>query len=104
MWSRSAVLSGSKYDNVNLKQILQETFGAKKLADLKPRVLIASFRLDNQAHDPSKRTWSPKFFHNFPGPDSDGESLVVDVAMETSAAPTYFPSYGVIHRRRCDRQ
>ena len=35
------------------------------------------------------------FFHNFPGADSDGESLVVDVAMSTSAAPTYFPSYGV---------
>jgi patatin-like phospholipase/acyl hydrolase len=96
-WMRDVVeiggLSGSKYDNVNLKQILQETFGAKKLADLKPRVLIASFRLDNHDPDPSKRTWSPKFFHNFPGPDSDGESLVVDVAMETSAAPTYFPSY-----------
>jgi patatin-like phospholipase/acyl hydrolase len=88
-------LSGSKYDNVNLKQILQETFGALKLKDLKPRVLISSFSLDNQSPDPSKRTWKPKFFHNFPGADSDGESLVVDIAMSTSAAPTYFPSYGV---------
>ena len=88
-------LSGAKYDNVNLKQILQETFGAQKLSDLKPRVLIASFSLDNQATDPSARTWSPKFFHNFTGADSDGESLLVDVAMSTSAAPTYFPSYGV---------
>jgi patatin-like phospholipase/acyl hydrolase len=88
-------LSGAKYDNVNLKQILQETFGAQKLSDLKPRVLIASFSLDNQATDPSARTWSPKFFHNFTGADSDGESFLVDVAMSTSAAPTYFPSYGV---------
>jgi patatin-like phospholipase/acyl hydrolase len=88
-------LSGAKYDNVNLKQILQDTFGAQKLSDLKPRVLIASFSLDNQATDPSARTWSPKFFHNFTGADSDGESLLVDVAMSTSAAPTYFPSYGV---------
>lgn len=98
-WLRDVVeiggLSGSKYDNVNLKRILQETFGGLKLKDLKPRVLIASFSLDNQASDPSKRTWNPKFFHNFPGEDSDGESLVVDVAMATSAAPTYFPSYGV---------
>lgn len=98
-WTRDVVeiggLSGSKYDNVNLKQILQETFGALKLQDLKPRVLIASFSLDNQDPDPAKRTWSPKFFHNFPGPDSDGDSLAVDVAMSTSAAPTYFPSYGV---------
>jgi patatin-like phospholipase/acyl hydrolase len=88
-------LSGAKYDNTNLKQILQETFGAQKLKDLRPRVLIASFSLDNQNADPSARTWNPKFFHNFTGGDSDGESLVVDVAMSTSAAPTYFPSYGV---------
>jgi patatin-like phospholipase/acyl hydrolase len=98
-WMRDVVelggLSGSKYDNVNLKQILQESFGALKLQDLKSRVLISSFNLDNQALDPSKRTWNPKFFHNFPGADSDGDSLVVDVAMSTSAAPTYFPSYGV---------
>ena len=98
-WTRDVVeiggLSGAKYDNVNLKQILQETFGALKLKDLKPRVLIASFSLDNQAPDPSSRTWNPKFFHNFSGADSDGESLLVDVAMSTSAAPTYFPSYGV---------
>lgn len=98
-WIRDVVeiggLSGSKYDNTNLKQILQETFGALKLQDLAPRVLISSFSLDNQATDPSERTWNPKFFHNFPGADSDGESLVIDVAMSTSAAPTYFPSYGV---------
>lgn len=98
-WIRDVVeiggLSGSKYDNTNLKQILQETFGALKLQDLAPRVLISSFSLDNEATDPSERTWNPKFFHNFPGADSDGESLVVDVAMSTSAAPTYFPSYGV---------
>jgi len=98
-WTRDVVeiggISGSKYDNVNLKQILLETFGALKLKDLHSRVLIASFKLDNQAADPSSRTWNPKFFHNFLGDDSDGEFLAVDVAMSTSAAPTYFPSYGV---------
>jgi uncharacterized protein len=97
-WTHNVVelggISGSKYDNVNLKQILQETFGAQKLKDLHSRVLIASFNLDNQA-DTTARTWNPKFFHNFAGPDSDGEFLAVDVAMSTSAAPTYFPSYGV---------
>jgi uncharacterized protein len=100
-WTRDVVeiggLSGAKYDNVNLKQILLETFGAKKLQDLKPRILIASFSLDSSLQNPppAARTWNPKFFHNFTGPDSDGESLLVDVAMSTSAAPTYFPSYGV---------
>ena len=31
--------------------------------------------------------------HNFPGPDSDAEEKVVDVALRTGAAPTYFPIY-----------
>jgi patatin-like phospholipase/acyl hydrolase len=96
-WTRDVVelggLSGSKYNNENLKQILKDTFGARKLSDLTPRVLIASFSLDNTPEVP--RTWNPKFFHNFTGADSDGDSLLVDVAMSTSAAPTYFPSYGV---------
>jgi patatin-like phospholipase/acyl hydrolase len=98
-WARNVVeiggITGSKYDNVNLKQILTDTFGALKLKDLQSRVLISSFKLDNQASDASDRTWNPKFFHNFLGDDSDGEFLAVDVAMSTSAAPTYFPSYGV---------
>jgi patatin-like phospholipase/acyl hydrolase len=98
-WSRDVVelggISGSKYDNKQLKQILQGTFGASKLQDLRPRVLIASFSLDNRAPLAINRTWNPKFFHNFPGEDSDGECQVYDVAMSTSAAPTYFPSNGV---------
>ena len=44
--------------------------------------------------DPSKRHWKPKFFHNLErGGSKDGGELVVDVALRTSAAPTYFPSY-----------
>ncbi len=96
-WTRSVTdlggLAGAEYHNQELKNVLNETFGAKKLGDLARRVLIASFQLDNNANDPAQRTWNPKFFHNFPGADSDADALIVDVAMETSAAPTYFPSY-----------
>ena len=41
----------------------------------------------------TKRMWNPKFFHNFPGNDSDGQETVVEVALRTSAAPTFFPSH-----------
>ena len=68
-WARDVVelggISGSKYDNMNLKQILQDTFGALKLKDLHSHVLIASFSLDNQAADPSSRTWQPEIFSQF---------------------------------------
>jgi hypothetical protein len=96
-WARDIVdlggITGAKYDNVNLRNVLNQTFGAATLGDLGKRVLISSFQLDNQSTDPNKRSWNPKFFHNFSGGDSDAGELVVNVAMETSAAPTYFPSF-----------
>lgn len=40
------------------------------------------------------RSWKPKFFHNFENCEPDRDELLVDVALKTSAAPTFFPSYG----------
>jgi len=88
-------LSGADYDNKNLKEILSGILTTKKLKDLGKKVLIPSFQLDNQEQQAGKRMWKPKFFHNYPGPDSDGEQLAVDVALRTSAAPIYFPSYQI---------
>ena len=87
-------LAGADYDQKNLGKILTGLFPDTKLKDLGKRVLIPSFNLDDGDPDATKRTWGPKFFHNFPGTDSDGEELVVDVALDTSAAPTYFPTHG----------
>jgi patatin-like phospholipase/acyl hydrolase len=87
-------LAGARYDNAALRQLLQDKLGAdRRLQDLPRRVLVPSFDLDNGGMDGQPRMWKPKFFHNFPGPDSDGAELVVDVAMRSSAAPTYFPTY-----------
>jgi patatin-like phospholipase/acyl hydrolase len=86
-------ISGADYDQKNLEKLLKDIFGDTKLRDLKKRVLIPTFDLDNEDKEPSKRTWNPKFFHNFPGEDSDGDESVVYVALNTSAAPTYFPSH-----------
>jgi patatin-like phospholipase/acyl hydrolase len=87
-------LIGAKYDPESLEKLLRGVFAARTLKDLSKRVLIPSFSLDDRDADPTKRTWSPKFFHNFPGADSDGDEPVVEVALDTSAAPTYFPSHG----------
>jgi len=98
-WTRELAdlhgISGAEYDNSNLQNILKGIFRTAKLKDLGKKVLIPSFQLDNQAPQAGQRHWKPKFFHNFPGPDSDGEELAVDVALRTSAAPVYFPSYQV---------
>ena len=83
---------GADYSNKNLKSELKVIFGNKRLSDIKKKVTIPTFDLDNEASSPTERTWKPKIFHNFAGPDSDGGSLIADVALYTSSAPTYFPS------------
>jgi patatin-like phospholipase/acyl hydrolase len=88
------------YDNAALKVALADAFGRRNvrtLGDLRRRVLVPSFDLDSSegpAHDRrGPRRWKPKFFHNFPGPWGDADEEIVDVALRTTAAPTYFPSY-----------
>ncbi len=85
-------LMGAQYDNTKLRSVLQDTFGQTRLADLNRRILVTAYDLDNESSEPTARMWKPKLFHNFPGPDSDGEQLAWKVALYTSAAPTYFPS------------
>lgn len=85
-------LSGADYDNTNLRKELNRVFGGTRLRQLRKRVLISTFDLDNESPNVNERTWKAKFFHNYPGPDSDGDALAVSVALYTSAAPTYFPT------------
>lgn len=87
-------LVGADYSTRPLKRVLRETYRSETLEDLRRKgyfVLIPTFDLDAVKKD--VRSWKPKFFHNFPGNDSDGAELLVDVALRTSAAPSYFPVY-----------
>ncbi len=79
---------GADYDIANLRFELRHVFADRTLAELTKRVVIPAFDLDNE--DPTARSWKPKIFHNFPGPDSDGVQLAYKVGTYTSAAPTYF--------------
>ena len=81
---------GANYSNKALKKELKKIFGAKKLGGLQKKVAITAFDLDNEAT--VNRKWKPKIFHNYSGPGTDKQQLAVDVALYTSAAPTYFPS------------
>jgi patatin-like phospholipase/acyl hydrolase len=92
-------LVNAPYDNAALRHALSDVFGRRDLrtlGDLARRVLVPTFDLDSSegpGSKPGRRTWKPKFFHNFPGPGSDAAEEIVDVALRTSAAPTYFPTY-----------
>lgn len=83
---------GAQYGIRNLTRELRRILGQTTLGQLQKRVLIAAFDLDNEASDPARRTWKPKLFHNFPGPDSDSSLPAYKVGLYTAAAPTYFPS------------
>lgn len=82
---------GADYSSKGLKAELKKVFGTLQLKDLKRKVAIPTFDLDNE-DVATRRTWKPKIFHNFKGADSDGEQLVANIALYTSSAPTYFPS------------
>lgn len=89
------------YDNAGLKDVLEDYFGDKTLADLDKKVVITSFDLDNHDAQSKKSTtriykrrfWKAKIFHNYDGLGSDGDQLAVDVGLRTAAAPTIFPSH-----------
>jgi patatin-like phospholipase/acyl hydrolase len=82
------------YKNNALEEALKNKFGGLRLGDLKKKVLISSFRLDSgSVTKMGVRSWKPKFFQNFDDDPSDCDQTVVDVALRTSAAPTYFPVY-----------
>ena len=87
-------LLGPKYVNTELQELLKKTFGEDTtMRTLRRRVLIPTFELDNEAPEPRFRHWKPKFFSNYSSDDDDADVPAWKVAVCTSAAPTYFPSF-----------
>ncbi len=89
-------------DHKGLREALESVFDPEEtLGDLPKKVLIPAFDLDNQDEESKAsatrayrtRFWKPKFMHNFESPGNDKSVKVVDAALRTSSAPTYFPSY-----------
>jgi patatin-like phospholipase/acyl hydrolase len=89
-------LTRAKYTAGPLKEALEVILGDRTLGDLKRKVLVPAFDLDDKNPNIVERSWRARFFHNFPvsAPDTDNrKELILDVAMRTTAAPSYFPSY-----------
>ena len=86
-------LRGADYKIGPMRRVFKRVLGdTTTLGQLRKRVLITAFDMDNEDDDDLKRTWKPKLFHNFPGGGNDRHALAYKVGMYTAAAPTYFPS------------
>jgi patatin-like phospholipase/acyl hydrolase len=86
-------LRGADYKIAPMRRVFKRVLGEETtLGQLRKRVLITAFDMDNEDEDELNRTWKPKLFHNFPGDANDRHELAYKVGMYTAAAPTYFPS------------
>lgn len=80
-------------DNI-LKSSMEEIFGTSTMSQLTNKTLITAY--DDEAD-------TPIFFSNIQGyPFTGANESIVDVAMCTSAAPVYLPSYQLNGRRYID--
>lgn len=72
------------YSNKGLIEVLTETFGDKTLGDLKYKVIVPSIKLTDKGP-------IPEIFHNLT--DVYMNEKIVDVALRSTAASTYFQPY-----------
>jgi len=76
----------SKYDNKTLRAALEAVFDDKRIADSQTRLMIPSLNLETGEVHVYKTRHAGRF-------GMDYKERVVDVALATSAAPTYFPTH-----------
>ena len=76
----------AKYDKGNLCSSLQNTFGDRKLGESKTRLVVPSLNLE------TGQVYIYKTAHH-PRLERDYRERVVEVALATASAPTFFPTH-----------
>ncbi len=76
----------AKYDNGALRSALVDKFSERKLGESKNRLVIPSVNLETGEVHVYKTSHHDRFRRDF-------KEKAVDIAMATSAAPSYFPTY-----------
>jgi predicted acylesterase/phospholipase RssA len=79
-------LALGKYDANGLQEALEGVFGSRTLGESQTRVVVPAVNLETGEVHIYKTAHHPKF-------ERDYKERVVDVAMATAAAPTYFPTH-----------
>lgn len=85
-WNALKHFGFSKYKNEVLKKYLEEKFGDTKLGESKIRLVIPSQNLDNGEVHLYKTAHNERF-------QGDYKEKMSSIALATSAAPTYFPTF-----------
>jgi uncharacterized protein len=85
-WMRLTHCLGAKYSAAPLADALKQVFGERKLGESAKRLVIPSFNLETGSVHNWKTSHHPRLEHDY-------RAAVVDVALATAAAPTYFPTY-----------
>ncbi|MBV9389193.1 MAG: patatin-like phospholipase family protein [Chroococcidiopsidaceae cyanobacterium CP_BM_ER_R8_30] len=93
-----------KYYNTGLYSVLSKTLPkpGQTLSNLKQfnptqSALVTTFQLENA----KTKAWSALALHNLPNSDTAAHTTLIDAAMSSSAAPTYFPPYSHPHYGYC---
>jgi hypothetical protein len=76
----------SKYSPAPLQKALEDVFGSRRLGESRKRLVIPSFNLDSGDVHVWKTSHHPRL-------ERDYKVQVVEVALSTAAAPTYFPTH-----------
>lgn len=77
------ILKGGKFSDAPLKTALEKVFGERKIGESQNHLVIPSYTITEA------RPWV--FKKDFGELDRDDKAFYVDVALATSAAPTFFP-------------
>lgn len=90
----------ANYNNKRFKKILTELFGEKTLADVhndarfggrNKKLMVCSFDLSPEEEGDRNKNYRPAVYHS--SFIKCGKVKLVDLALMTSAGPTYFPVY-----------
>jgi len=74
-----------KYSDKPLRKSLEKIFQNRKIGEVKNLLCIPSYSITDA------RPWVFKYDHKEKGLERDNNTSCIDVALATSAAPTYFP-------------
>ena len=85
-WIEVGPIFRPKYDSAPLREVLVEEFGQRRLGESVTRLVIPSLSLETGKVHVFKTAHHERFLKDY-------REAVVDVALATAAAPSYFPTY-----------